>query len=206
MLAPWEAPPERVGAAGREVLARYAEPHRQYHTAGHVEEVLAMVGDLVDLTSEPEAVELAAWLHDVVYDPRAAPGVNEAMSAAWATELLAELGVSAPVVVTTRRLIELTATHVTKPGDVDGAVLVDADLWVLAAPADRYRRYVRAVRAEHAWVGDDGWRTGRSAVLRGFLDRRRLYVTDRAHRALDGRARRNLAAELASLGGPQAQA
>lgn len=204
-LVPWGAPAREIDAAGADVMARYGEEHRAYHTAAHVAEVLAMAGDLVDLARQPEAVELAAWLHDVVYEPRAGAGVNEAASAALAAEVLGSLGVDDGVVATTGRLIELTADHTVEPGDVDGAVLVDADLWILAAPPGRYRRYAAAVRSEHAWVDDAAWRQGRSAVLRRFAGRPRLYVTDRAHAALDGRARRNLEWELAALGGTEAQ-
>ena len=91
----------------------------------------------------------------------------------------------------------LTAGHEVAAGDANGAVLADADLAILGADADRYARYAADVRAEYAHVADDAWRAGRSAVLRRFLDRPRLYVTDRAHAALDASARRNLAAELA---------
>ena len=142
-------------------------------------------------------VELAALFHDAIYDPRAAPGENERASAE-----LARATVGDEEVV---RLVLLTAGHDVDPDDRNGAVLADADLWVLGSPPDRYRRYAADVRAEYAFVDDDAWRAGRSAVLRGFLDRPRLYVTDRFHARLDGAARRNLVGELAALGGGEPQ-
>ena len=177
--------------------ARYAEPHRRYHTVEHLDEVLAAVGELADLADDLPAVEQAALFHDAVYDPRAAPGVNEAASA----ELARAAGCDDEVV----RLVLLTAGHEVGSGDCNGAVLVDADLWILGASPERYDRYVRDVRAEHAHVGDEAWRAGRSAVLRRFLDRPRLYITDRFHHGLDAAARRNLAGELAALGRGQSQ-
>jgi predicted metal-dependent HD superfamily phosphohydrolase len=84
-------------------------------------------------------------------------------------------------------------------GDADGAVVADCDLSILGAAPDRYDRYAADVRAEYAHLDDDTWRTGRAAVLRGFLDRERLYLTDRAHRWWEEQARDNLARELENL-------
>ena len=206
MLDPWGAPPHAVAAAGEQVIAAYAEPHRRYHSVEHLTEVLVMLGDLVDLAREPAAVELAAWFHDVIYDPRAASGANEAASAGVADAVLVPLGVPADVVARVQRLIAITTTHSVDAADPDAAVLADADLWILAAPRSRYARYVHDVRAEYGWLDDAEWATGRSAVLAVFLDRPRLYSTDRAHAALGPGARANLGWELATLLGPQAQA
>lgn len=178
-----------------ELRARYAEAHRRYHTVEHLEEVLAVVADL----GGSEAVELAAWFHDAVYDATAPHGESEARSAALAVEQLTALGREPALVEEVERLVLLTAGHDVAPGDADGAVLADADLAVLGADPDRYARYARDVRAEYGHVADVAWRAGRSAVLQGFLDRPRIYRTDRMHTALDAAARRNLAAELATL-------
>lgn len=206
MLEPWGAGGEEIAAAGHRILAAYAEPQRRYHTVEHLSEVLVMLGDLVDLATDPVAVELAAWFHDTVYDVAAGPGINEADSAELAVAVLAPLGVAPPVIDATRRLIMTTVEHTPGRGDVDAQVLSDADLWVLGAPRDRYRRYVEDIRKEYAWLDDAAWREGRSAVLAGFLDRVRIYLTDRAHAAFDASARRNLAGELAALGGGESKA
>jgi len=59
--------------------ARHAEPHRRYHTLEHVTEVLAEVDRLSG--SSDDAVVLAAWFHDAVYDVHAPSGGSEAASA-----------------------------------------------------------------------------------------------------------------------------
>jgi len=206
MLEPWGATGDDIAAAGHRILAYYAEPQRRYHTVEHLAEVLVMLGDLVDLATDPVAVELAAWFHDAVYDVAAGPGVNEAASAELAAVVLGPLRVAPPVLDATRRLIMTTAEHRPGPEDIDAGVLTDADLWILGAPRDRYRRYVEAVRQEYGWLDDAAWRAGRSAVVIGYLDRPRIYLTDRAHIAFDASARRNLASELAALGGGEAKA
>ena len=177
--------------------ARYAEPHRRYHTVEHLDEVLAAVHELADLADDPHAVVMAALFHDAVYDPRAAPGENERASAELARSMYGDEEVV--------RLVLLTAEHSAAPDDRNGAVLVDADLWILGAPPERYERYARDVRAEYAHVDDDAWRAGRSAVLRRFLDRPRLFATDRFSARFDAAARRNLAGELTALGGGDPQ-
>lgn len=178
-----------------ELRGRYAEPHRRYHTVEHLEEALAVVADL----GGSPAVELAVWFHDAVYDATAPLGESEARSAALAVERLTATGTDPALVAEFERLVLLTAGHEVAAGDAAGAVLADADLAILGAEPGRYARYAADVRAEYAHVPEGAWRTGRSAVLRGFLDRPRLFVTDAAHHRWDAAARRNLAWELDRL-------
>lgn len=197
LLAPFGASSVDVDAAWTDVARRHGEPHRRYHTLEHIGEVLAVVDRLAGGAADVTAVRLAAWLHDVVYDTTV-PG-SEAASARYAEERLGLLGVPRRVVASVARLVELTATHRPSGDDADGIVLTDADLSILGSTPDRYDRYAAGVRAEYAAVSDDAWRTGRAAVLRDFLARDRLFLTDALHRELDRQARANLQRELDSL-------
>ena len=207
LSAAWAELLRSLGAADRravahafdEVSARYSEPHRRYHTLEHVAEVLGYLEDLWSPAPPPPGLCLAAWLHDVVYDPRRAD--NEAASAAWATGRLGALGVADDVGREAHRLIELTAGHDPSDDDEPGRVLADADLAILGAPGDRYDRYAAAVREEYGFVPDEDYRAGRSRVLHGFLERSAIYHTDRARAAFEAAARGNLARELAALSG-----
>ena len=58
---------------------------------------------------------------------------------------------------------------------------------------------MRSVRREYAHVDDADWQLGRSAVLRGLLDRPHLYAPALELHGWDNRARANMAAELATL-------
>ena len=89
-----------------------------------------------------------------------------------------------------------TATH--EPAGADEAALCDADLAVLAADPAAYAAYATGVRAEYAHIDEAGWRTGRAAVLRTFLERPALFHTA-AMAGRDAAARANLTAELATL-------
>jgi predicted metal-dependent HD superfamily phosphohydrolase len=90
-----------------------------------------------------------------------------------------------------------TATHAaTSPAS---AVLIDADLAILAADPAGYQGYVNGVRAEYGHIDNHGWQVGRAAVLRHFLDRPQIFTSAAGVERYEQRARANLSAELASL-------
>ncbi|GAA2907286.1 hypothetical protein GCM10010517_73630 [Streptosporangium fragile] len=178
---------------GRELIARYAEPHRRYHTTAHLRAVLSHVDALAGHADNPDLVRLAAWFHDAVYDPQRSD--NEERSARLAERALPEMGLSPADVATVARLVRLTVTHDPAPGDADGAVLSDADLAILGAPPEIYAAYAAAVREEYGFVPDDAFRAGRAAVLRSLLELPTIFhVAD-----LETAARANIHRELEQL-------
>jgi len=191
LLSRYGAPPEAAGRAFAELARRYSEPHRHYHTLDHI----AALWDL--LPGAGAALALAVYLHDAVYDTRAAD--NEERSAALADEMLQPLYIPADVRAETRRLILLTKRHAAAADDADGYRLLDADLAVLGAPPDEYDRYAAAIRREYAWVAEDDYRRGRRNVLENFLRRERLYFTEEVRARREAQARENLRREIGAL-------
>ncbi|HEX2357349.1 MAG TPA: metal-dependent phosphohydrolase [Micromonosporaceae bacterium] len=185
-----------IDAAGADLLRRWAESHRHYHTVDHLAAMLSVVDELAAAARDADAVRLAAWTHDAIYDPRAGGGENERASAALAGAVLGDLRVPPPAVAEVVRLVELTATHDPPPWDRNGAVLCDADLAVLARPPEDYDRYAAAIRREYAHVSDEVFRAGRAAVLSGLLSRSSLF---RVNIRWEPAARANLHRELVSL-------
>ncbi|MFB7633145.1 hypothetical protein ACFC0M_19705 [Streptomyces sp. NPDC056149] len=179
------------------LLRRWAEPQRRYHTTDHLIAVLDRIDELAAHAEDLPAVQLAAWFHDAVYRPDRSE--NEERSAALAERALPELGVDAARTAEVARLVRLTVTHDPAPEDRNGAVLCDADLAVLAGGPDAYAAYAAAVRAEYGFVPDPDFRAGRATVLRQLLALPRLFRTPWAHDQWEGAARRNLATELALL-------
>ncbi|MFE9450578.1 hypothetical protein [Streptomyces sp. NPDC006739] len=180
-----------------ELLRRWQEPQRHYHTLTHLSAVLDHVDVLEKYADDPDVVRLAAWFHDAVYLPERS--TNEERSARLAERALSEAGVPGEKTAEVARLVRLTVTHDPADSDRDGQVLCDADLAILAAPPSAYAAYTAAVREEYHFVPSDAFRTGRAAVLRQLLDLPRLFRTPHGRAEWEATARYNLAAELEML-------
>ncbi|HXR68969.1 MAG TPA: hypothetical protein VN712_10085, partial [Dermatophilaceae bacterium] len=93
-IAP-HAPAEEVAHVGAELLERWNEPGRRYHTTRHLVEMFSALEELegageVD-ARQCSVARVAAWFHDAVYDPAARSGTNEEDSAALARDVLWQL-------------------------------------------------------------------------------------------------------------------
>ncbi|MDG9692626.1 hypothetical protein CJI59_20195 [Streptomyces sp. Alain-F2R5] len=179
------------------LLARWQEPQRRYHTLAHLAAVLDHVDVLEEYADDPDVVRLAAWFHDAVYLPDRSE--NEERSARLAERALPEAGVPAGKTAEVARLVRLTVTHSPAGDDRDGQVLCDADLAILASPPSAYAAYTAAVRQEYHFVPDDAFREGRAAILRQLLDLPRLFHTPHGRREWEATARYNLTGELEML-------
>ncbi|WP_037869933.1 hypothetical protein [Streptomyces sp. SPB074] len=212
-----EAPGPAPEPYADELLARWAEPQRAYHTRDHLRAVLRHLDTLIAETAraaahgtaaerawastvrDPGLVRLAAWFHDAVYRPDRSE--NEERSATLAERALGEAGLAAAAVAEVARLVRLTADHETAEGDGDGELLCDADLAVLAGSPQEYAAYAAAVAEEYGFLPEERFRHGRAEVLRHLLALPRLFRTPYGSRHWEQRARENLATELRLLGG-----
>jgi predicted metal-dependent HD superfamily phosphohydrolase len=180
------------------LVAAYGDQSRGYHDTLHLVEVLDRLVELAagSMGFDPVVVALAAWFHDAVYD-----GERDAeeRSAVWAEQALA----GTPYAAEVARLIRLTETHDPGPEDAAGQALCDADLAILASPADRYDSYVRGVRREYAHLSDAEFASGRVAVLHDLAGRERLFHTAYGREHWEAPARANVARELAQPAGYQ---
>ena len=213
LMRAWDSLLPGHTALGEDLLERYEQPHRKYHTSVHLSEMLTALKTLYEQhhTATPRAVLLAAWFHDAVYE--ANPGEDEAASADLARTALTPLASTGSLtnreVTAIAHLIELTASHQLADGieeytsgaltRADAAFFLDADLAILAADSPRYTRYVAGVRAEYAHYAPDAFTRGRAAILQGFLNRTAIYASDTAHLLWDAPARLNLRTELEGL-------
>ena len=190
LLAP---PPELFDA----LCARYAEPHRAYHTLQHLAECLAHFERERGLARHPGEVAIALWFHDAIYDTSRHD--NEAESAAWARRALCEAGARDEVADRVHALVMATR-HSETPATDDERLLVDIDLAILGADAPRFAEYERQIRVEYAFVPEALFRAKRAEVLRGFDARRPIYATPALRERLEARAHANLARVLAQAG------
>ena len=146
--------------------------------------------------ARPGEIELALWIHDVIYDPHGSD--SEERSATWGCGLLDRQGVDAAVRDRFGALV-LVTKHDASPVDGDQKILLDIDLSILGASRDRFDEYEVQVRREYEWVADEAFAEARARILRAFLKRDRLYHTDYFRDALETRARDNLDRSLRQL-------
>ena len=183
---------------GEELTGRYAEPHRRYHTLDHLDTVLDLVDELAPLhADDPDAVRLAAWFHDAVYDPEG--GDSEERSARLAQRMLADTELPLETVEEVARLVRLTRSHDPAEDDRNGQVLCDADLAILGADPADYAAYAAAVREEYFFVPDEFFRSGRAELLDRLLTLPTLFHTPEARARFEARARHNVETELTLL-------
>lgn len=182
-----------------DLVEAYSAPERFYHNLRHLRAVLNVIDRHRARARNPAAVELAAWFHDAVYDPRASD--NEDRSADLAGNALVGMWIDGATAGEVWRLVRLTRDHRAEENDTSGHLLLDADLAILGADAAEYATYAAAIRQEYAWVAEGAYRAGRAAVLRRFLGRERIYHTPPLAEALEARAQQNLEAELQGLEG-----
>ncbi len=166
----------RVHAVGTDLVDRWREPHRVYHSRLHLADALDAL-DLLVADGAPGSgwhAAVALWFHDAVHDGEA--GRDEERSAALVGTLLGPLvggaepagraqAVSLRDLDEVARLVLVTTDHAPAADDPTGALVSDADLAILGAEPPRYDRYAAQVRAEYGHVPDDAFRAGRAAVL-----------------------------------------
>jgi predicted metal-dependent HD superfamily phosphohydrolase len=180
--------------------ARYAEPQRHYHSWQHIEELLALFGEIEAGLADRRAVLFAILFHDAIYDPQAHD--NEEKSVVLLHQQAASLldpatlaRAEAMVLATIRH--ELPAGH---NAGSDMAHFLDMDLAILGASPERFAEYEGQIRREYAHVPDDAFAAGRAAVLRRFAERPQLYFSHWGRARFEEQARANLAAALAKAG------
>ncbi|QIS14325.1 HD domain-containing protein [Nocardia arthritidis] len=182
-------------SVGADLVRRYQEPHRRYHTVEHLSAMLHVIDELAADADDLDAVRFAAYFHDAIYEIGRPD--NEERSAELAESALESIGVAKGLIAEVGRLVRLTAKHAPEPGDRNGNVLCDADLAILAASPADYAAYTAAVRAEYAQVPDEAFRLGRAEILRALAAAPTLFRTATGRARFEARARVNLAGELA---------
>jgi predicted metal-dependent HD superfamily phosphohydrolase len=179
-----------------EIIARYSEPHRHYHTVQHLAECFEQWSSLRSHAPHAGEVELALWFHDAIYDTQRSD--NEAESAQLAEKAALDLGVAADSAGRIHSLVMATR-HAAEPVGPDAELLVDTDLSILGAEPARFDRYEQQIRQEYAWVPETTFRERRTTVLKEFLSRPHIYSTNLFRTRYEAQACANLKRSLAAL-------
>lgn len=180
----------------QQLVLRYSEAHRHYHTLQHLDACLRHLDRQHTLAQRPDEVALALWFHDAVYDIGAAD--NEQRSADWARSALLGQGSAADLAQRVFALVMVTR-HDQPPQTPDQQLLLDVDLAILGAPAAVFDEYERQIVREYQAVPTAAFRSNRRRILQGFLDRPQIYHTTAFHDAREAQARENLGRSIQAL-------
>ena len=190
-----------AGAVFDELEALYGEPHRRYHTAAHIEHCLGQFDLAAGRMDDPDAVEMALWFHDAIYD---VPGKeNELRSAELFAQRAAGRG-SEQFRSKVHRLIMATCHLDSPPATLDESFMVDIDLSSFGRPWEEFLRDSRAVRAELPHLADAEFHPRQSKFLGSLASRPVFCFTEFFRERHEARARANierLCAKLEAEGG-----
>jgi len=173
----------------------YATPWRRYHTAEHLDHCLALFDRVSEQMDDPDAVEMALWFHDAVYDTRADD--NEDRSA----DLFdAKVGSHADSAFRAKVIeLILVTKHGDPPSDRDTGFIVDIDLSSFGLPWDDFMKDSGNVRKEFAHLSDSEFHQGQLKFFRHLLARPSFFATPYFRDHYEGQARSNLKRKIEGL-------
>jgi len=185
-----EAAADDSEAIYHRLLAGYQEPQRHYHTLDHIKHCLTLFEDCKALVSEPDALELAIWFHDVILV--CGERDNEARSAQLYLEL--SDGIQRESLrQLVWRLIMATLHNGDYLDDADSRYMVDIDLASFGLPWDEFLRDSMNVRIESRHLCDADYYLNQTGFQQSLLARSRFYLSDFFFERLENQARNNLA-------------
>ena len=181
----------------KEIHRYYSESGRRYHTPKHIEHCLAQFdlasGEMVNA----DAVEIAIWFHDLIFDVRA--NDNELQSARRFVEL-ADDSMDTEFKATVHDLIMTTAPP-RLPKTTDQNFMLDIDLSSFGLPWEDMLRDSIAVRQESPQLTDAEFFPGQRAFLESLISRKHFYFTEFFRSRIEDTARSNIERYLQDLPG-----
>lgn len=180
-----------------EIIRRYSEPHRVYHTLQHVQDCLNDLNKCRRIPNNPDAVEMALWFHDAVYDPQAQN--NEDRSATLFRQIADKASLDIAFSRTVVKLILATRDHQEVPYYPDSRFVIDIDLASLGQPEKRFKENERKVRREYRDIDDTSFTAGRISFLEALLNRLPIYTLGFFRIQYEKQAQKNLTWAIENL-------
>jgi predicted metal-dependent HD superfamily phosphohydrolase len=167
----------------------YTEPHRHYHTLGHLAQCLTQLDAAKDAIAELSATEMALWFHDIIYHYGARD--NEILSAAFFRNVA---GSAMPAHFIDRVCEFIIATqHAGAAKDSAIAFVVDIDLSGFGLPWEDYLADSNALRKEADSVSDAQYYQGKLRFLSELQQWSSLYQSPFFRNRLEFNAQSNIA-------------
>ncbi len=210
----WQKLWSEVGGKGKgmvplaDLVSRWSEPWRAYHTLDHLQEMLAELGHCPHRFAAQEgycvhfdqtAIQMAIWYHDAVYSTQAKD--NEERSADLFRVMAGRYRLGVDFTDRVVFLIEATK-HARVLDDLNARALCDIDLAILGKSEFDFDEYERQIRDEYNWVPEAQFREKRAEILQSFLKRKNIYSTQFFQKKYEERARKNLARSIERLKPP----
>jgi predicted metal-dependent HD superfamily phosphohydrolase len=180
-------PSPKSASVYADLATRLGAPNRHFHNLDHVFDCLRRSDEVASLLVDRDAVELALWFHDAVYEIGAA--TNERRSA----ELFLALSTGARPIF--RRCVcglILATRHAGTVRGNDRCFIVDIDLSGFGAPWGEFIHNGARLRAEFSARTDAEFNAGQTVFLQRLQRRPRFYATDYFRDRYEGVARENL--------------
>jgi len=177
------------------LLKHYSERTRFYHSRAHLEHCLAQFDQARSVIPDPDAVEIALWFHDVIYDPFACD--NELRSA----DLFMQ-GLGRQIDPDRAELIYMlimATVHDRPPGTTNAGFIVDIDLSSFALPWEEFEADSTAIRCEYGHLSDEEFYGKQYRFLSTLASRKSLYSTPFFRQRSERLARKNLERRLEAL-------
>ncbi|MDH3690359.1 MAG: hypothetical protein OEU36_12850 [Gammaproteobacteria bacterium] len=179
----------------QDLVTRYSEPNRRYHNCDHISHCLSQFDLARDLMDNSDAVEMAMWFHDAVYDLHAKD--NELQSAELFRNNAVDL-INPEFIARVCELVLITR-HVDPPGSEDEKYVVDIDLSSFGLPHAEFKRDSDAIRQEYAHIPDKEFYSNRAKFMQSLADQPTLYHTEFFRERYESTAQANLSRALTNL-------
>lgn len=172
------------------LVTHYSQKHRSYHNTNHINAVLQQLDQARDFADDFNAIELAVWFHDAIYNVFSSE--NELNSAIWASEFLQDNSAGKESSDRVYSLIMATL-HNAAPESNDARIMVDIDLSILGSNPEDYNIFEKSIREEYKLIPGFVFKKKRKIILQGFLERENIYSHQYFHEKYEINARSNLA-------------
>jgi predicted metal-dependent HD superfamily phosphohydrolase len=201
----WKPIEGRYKSGAWEALdAAYTEPHRAYHTWGHVAGLLERLNELSDLSTRRDIIAMSIIWHDAVYKTQNQDGNlrSDYENVRDSAELFRRFSLlNQPDGDAVYDLIMATANHLEAragkqhyagfAGDLD--LFMDLDLSSLALPWDEFSEDFARIRFEFSWIPEVAFCSRQIQILENFAKEDvRLYRRAETRERWRDAARSNL--------------
>ena len=172
------------------LIDAYSEPQRVYHTLHHIRQCLSQFDKISPQLQNSDALELAIWFHDVIYQPGAAD--NEQLSADLFMEMTSGLFEEA-LRSTVSQHIMATLHRGADTDNADTKYMVDIDLSSFGLPWPEFLRDSNYLREEMGRLSDEVFYQKQFDFQRNLLDQPKFFKSDFFYDNYENQARKNLA-------------